>query len=384
MKTETFTYRFAAAVVCLLAQISWAQAKVTVSRIPTGGMQPQTAVDRRGVVHLIYLKGEPAHCDIFYSKSGDDGANWSDPIKVNSQNGSAIAVGTVRGAHMALGKNSSVHVAWMGSDKATPKAPGKMNPMLYTRLRDDGSGFEEQRNLITSRPGVDGGGSVAADESGNVFVGWHAPESIGAGEQSRQVWISRSTDDGKTFAPEVSISDRKTGSCGCCGMRMAFADGKLLVLYRAAAEMTHRGMYLVQVTPDLQHRQSREIAPMEAGTCIMSTAALASRPGVAVAAWETDGQVQWEAISPDASAHDPGAKVKEGRKHPALSVNEAKQVLLVWAEGTGWNKGGSIHWQGYTTGGMPVPGSDGKAGGLGVWGSPTVFPTRIGDFVILY
>jgi hypothetical protein len=347
-------------------------------------MQPQVAVDGHGVVHLIYLKGDPAHCDIVYTKSADDGATWSEPLKVNSQSGSAIAVGTVRGAHLALGKNARVHVAWMGSDKALPKGPGKMNPMLYARLNDNGSTFEEQHNLITSRQGVDGGGSIAADETGNVFVGWHAPQSIGAGEQSRQVWISRSTDDGKTFAPELDVSDPKTGSCGCCGMRMTMADGKLLVLYRGAAEMTHRGMYLLELSSDLQTRHSRLIAPMEAGTCIMSTAAFATTSGTAVAAWETNGQVEWETTSPDATAHDPGPKVAAGRKHPALAINRDKQVLLAWAEGTGWNKGGSLHWQAYTTGGIPVPGPSGNAGGLGVWGSPAAFTTRTGDFVILY
>jgi hypothetical protein len=375
--------RLTAAIVLLLAPSTWAQPKVTVSRIPAGGVQPQVAVDARGVVHLIYLKGEAAHCDVFYCRSADDGASWSEPIRVNSQDGSAIAIGTVRGAHMALGKNGRVHVAWMGSDRALPKAPGKMNPMLYARMRDDGGGFEEQRNLITSRPGVDGGGSVAADESGNVYVGWHAPAAVGAGEQSRQVWIARSTDDGKRFAPEVSASDPRTGACGCCGMRMALAGGKLLVLYRGAAEMTHRGMYLVELSPDLRRLDSREVAPMEAGTCIMSTAALAAAGDTAVAAWETNGQVEWERVS-ETTAHDPGAKAQAGRKHPAVGVNGGNVVLLAWAEGTGWNKGGSVCWQGYTTGGTPVAGLSGRDGGLGAWGSPAVFATRTGSFVILY
>src|SRR4051812_27775524 len=135
---KVIVMRISAIVVCLLAQFAWAQPKITVTRLPAGGMQPQVAVDAQGTVHLIYLKGEAAHCDVFYSKSTDDGTSWSKAIKVNSQDGSAIAVGTVRGAHMALGRNSCVHVAWMGSDKALPKAAGKMNPMLYTRLHEDG------------------------------------------------------------------------------------------------------------------------------------------------------------------------------------------------------------------------------------------------------
>ena len=71
-------------------------------------------------------------------------------------------------------KNGRPHVAWMGSKLAEPRAPGKEAPMLYTRLNDDGTAFEPQRNVIQHAVGLDGGGSVAADAAGNVHVAWHA------------------------------------------------------------------------------------------------------------------------------------------------------------------------------------------------------------------
>ena len=49
------------------------QDRVTVRRIPGGGVQPQAAVDAKGVVHLIYLKGDPTHCDVDYIRSADGG-----------------------------------------------------------------------------------------------------------------------------------------------------------------------------------------------------------------------------------------------------------------------------------------------------------------------
>jgi hypothetical protein len=50
----------------------------------------------------------------------------SSPIRsVNGQEGSAIATGTIRGGHIALGKNGRVHVGWNGSHKADgPKGLG--------------------------------------------------------------------------------------------------------------------------------------------------------------------------------------------------------------------------------------------------------------------
>ncbi|MEO7649520.1 MAG: hypothetical protein ABIZ80_03565, partial [Bryobacteraceae bacterium] len=98
---------------------------------------------------------------------------------MNSQPGSAIAVGTIRGAQLALGRNGRVHVARNGSMAAEPKGTtnpdsGKPGvPMLYAGLDNGGKAFERQRNLMTLSFGLDGGGSIAAGHAGNVYVAWH-------------------------------------------------------------------------------------------------------------------------------------------------------------------------------------------------------------------
>src|SRR5262249_42740732 len=135
---------------------------------------------------------------------------------------------------------------WMGSDKARPKAPGDATPMLYTRLNDAGTAFEPERNLIRAAVGLDGGGSVAADGAGRVYVFWHAPDPGKKGEDNRRVWVTVSADEGKTFAPEKAAYAEPTGACGCCGMR-AFADarGTVYALYRGAKDHEQRDMYLL-------------------------------------------------------------------------------------------------------------------------------------------
>src|SRR5262249_51549302 len=132
-------------------------------RVPNKGIQPQVAVDDKGVLHLIYFLGDPGHGDIFYVRSSDEGATFSRPLQVNSVSESAIAMGNIRGAHLAVGKNSRVHVAWNASGKRVRGNEG----MLYTRLNDEGTSFELQRNVFAAAAGLDGGGSVAADDSGN-------------------------------------------------------------------------------------------------------------------------------------------------------------------------------------------------------------------------
>jgi hypothetical protein len=116
--------------------------RVHLLPIPQAGLQPQASVDDRGILHLVYFNGNPQHGDLFYVRSSDEGANFSSAFRVNSQAGSAIATGTIRGAQTAIGKAGRLHVAWNGSGQAEPK--GSINPdsgepgapMLYSSLND--------------------------------------------------------------------------------------------------------------------------------------------------------------------------------------------------------------------------------------------------------
>src|SRR5205809_2721433 len=77
--------------------------RVTVIRTPDRGIQPQAAIDRNGVVHLIYYQGDPGGGDIFYVRRPPGQTEFSKPIKVNRRPGSAMAMGTIRGAQLAVG-----------------------------------------------------------------------------------------------------------------------------------------------------------------------------------------------------------------------------------------------------------------------------------------
>src|SRR5262249_32405212 len=199
---------------------------------------------------------------------------FHDPLRVNSRPGSVIAMGNIRGAQLALGKAGRVHVAWMGAGNSEPRGPGNSSPMLYTRLDDSGTAFEPQRNLIQKAPGLDGGGSVAADEAGNVYVAWHAPEPDTRGEDNRCVWVTRSSDEGKTFAREQRANADPTGACGCCGMK-AFADmkGRLFVLYRSATDVVHRDIHLLTSTNLGGDFRADKVHAWNVGVCPMSSMA---------------------------------------------------------------------------------------------------------------
>src|SRR5262249_45282386 len=94
-----------------------------VIETPDGGIQPQAAIDDQGVIHLIYFQGDPSGGDLFYRRLELGAERFSQPVRVNSQAGSAIAIGTIRGGQIALGKGGRIHVAWNGATGAQPKNP---------------------------------------------------------------------------------------------------------------------------------------------------------------------------------------------------------------------------------------------------------------------
>ena len=118
----------------------------------------------------------------------------------------------------------------------------------------------------------------------------------------------------------------------------------------------------------------------------MSTMALGEGPNGLVAAWETNGQIYWAKVKPGTSdVTEPQGAPGSGkaRKHPALAVGAQGKTILVWTEGTGWERGGSLAWQVFDEAGKPTEESGRVEGGIPVWGLPTVVATD-GGFMIIH
>src|SRR5271155_6061763 len=82
---------------------------VSVSSVPHGGIQPQIAAEPNGTVHMIYFSGDPKSGNLFYVRSTAFGEAFSRPLRVNSQEGSVTAMGTIRGGQIAIGESGRVH-----------------------------------------------------------------------------------------------------------------------------------------------------------------------------------------------------------------------------------------------------------------------------------
>jgi hypothetical protein len=125
----------------------------------------------------------------------------------------------------------------------------------------------------------------------------------------------------------------------------------------------------------------------ELEACPMSSEAFAHTADATWAAWETAEQVFVTNLSIGSAERitkRPAPGTAERRKHPALAVNDAGELLFVWTEGTGWNKGGGLAWQLFDGSGRALSTEKGQAPGIATWSFAAAYAREDGSFVILY
>ena len=371
------------AVLGAASPVTAAESTVRLTRVPGHGVQPKAMLDHKGTLHLVYLAGDAGGSDVFYTRRKAGDSAFAKPLRVNNSPGSAVAMGTIRGAKLALGQAGRVHVAWNGSHKTGKHGHGA--PMFYTRLKQDGSGFEQERNLMTHTRALDGGGAVVADANGNVQVVWHAaPLDAKRGEDARGVYVAKSSDHGKTFAREVSINPLP-GTCGCCGLD-AFLDrdGRLLTLYRGVRDAQRDMMLLVGNQPAAA--KSLVVGPWEIRTCPMSAATFAQTRGGIAGAWEAKGNIHlgWFGTGKPSVKNSTLIHRQAHQRHPSIAANADGSMLVAWSENTGWKKGGGLAWHIYDAEAKPTNQQGQRPHGVPKWSFPAAVAPPDGSFEILH
>ena len=312
--------------------------------VPDGGIQPQAVLDARGTIHLIYYKGEPSGGDLYYVRRGASDAAFSAPIRVNGDAGSAISAGAVRGGRIALGRNGWVHVAWNAAHPVDRDGM-QVTPMWYSRLAPGSHAFEPQRAIGTHTKYLDGGGTVAADGAGHVYVIWHAAGPV-EGEMHRQLFVAASTDDGTRFAPD-RVLPNAGGACGCCGTAALVDDaGRLQILYRSAADGIHRDATWMTVRASGAQPPIR-LQPWNLPACPMTTFAIAQAADALVGAWVVEQQIYTASLNPvTQAAAAPSAMTGSAvRNHPAVAISKSGERLFAWIEGANRSRDGSLAWE---------------------------------------
>ena len=355
-------------------------AEVRIQRVPESGLQPDAVTDSQGRVHLIYLAGDPKASDIHYVHRSSPSAPWSEPVRVNSQTGSAVAIGTVRGPRLVLAGPDSVAVVWNGSSQAEPKTESSA-PLLWT-IRHGTNAFQPQQNLFGSLAHLDGGAAIASDGRGRVWIVGHAADSReSVSEVARGVYLWRSSDFGKTMSSARRIDTPARGVCACCALTVGFREpNELIVLYRAATGGSERGLIELVSTNGGAHFASRPLDTWTLNECPMTTTRLDA--DARCGAWSTRGVIQLGPLrsgGPPVAVSAPGARAN----HPVIVAGPSGEYLVAWTEGTGWQRGGSLAWVQVDAQGQPR-GAVERQNGVPVWGSLAGVREADGSYTVLY
>src|SRR5260370_16804615 len=76
--------------------------RIRLLRVPESGLQPQMAIDERGILHLVYYTGDAHGGDLFYVRSSNFGANFSTALRINSQPRRPVPPGTLPAPQIPL------------------------------------------------------------------------------------------------------------------------------------------------------------------------------------------------------------------------------------------------------------------------------------------
>ncbi len=229
----------------LLAVASDVQRPASPPRAPRAELGTAAAFAPDGRLLVAYKEG--GH--VVLRASSDEGASWSDPVRVNAQPEAIAADGESR-PHLGFGAQGSVLVSW-----AKPLNKPYTGEIRFARSVDGGRHFDGPQTVhhdaseITHRFE-----SFSATPDGRVLVAWIDKRDQEAAKAARRpyagaaIYAALSTDDGLTFNPEFKLADH---SCECCRTSVVNdRDGMPLVFWRHVFDNSERDHALLRIGAD--------------------------------------------------------------------------------------------------------------------------------------
>jgi BNR/Asp-box repeat len=151
---------------------------------------------------------------ILFSKSTDGGQTWSPSVKINQYDGDCLDDDkTTEGAVPTVGPNGELYVAWAWNNK-----------IWFDYSMDGGTTWLAKDILVAEQPGgwtydvfgisrCNGLPVLDCDRSngphrGTLYVNWSDQRN---GDTDTDIWVSRSTDGGKTWTKALRVNDDPAG-----------------------------------------------------------------------------------------------------------------------------------------------------------------------------
>jgi hypothetical protein len=202
------------------------QASRTILPSPTGQFDPQIVVDPadRQTVYASWLQNNKR--DIIVARSLDFGRSWSFSIAERGREDADKPVLAVRGADVYVGFNHE-------------------EEFFVAASHDAGQTFSRINVNPSNAPGWSLAGGATVDPAGNVYFGWTAYARHQIPTQPVSVYVSRSSDAGKTWStvlldvsgapPSCELQNCETGYLGAQIALTSDASGALYALWNSGA-----------------------------------------------------------------------------------------------------------------------------------------------------
>jgi Secretion system C-terminal sorting domain len=162
-----------------------------------------------------YGSSNPADSsNILFSSSTDEGATWSNTIRINKKAGDCLDEdNTVEGAVPCTGPNGEIYIAWSG-----PLG------IVMNKSTNSGANWMSDDKFVTTQPGgwdygipgiyrANGLPITCCDISngpyrGNIYINWTDQRN---GVTDTDVWMIKSTDGGETWSSVKRVNDDPAG-----------------------------------------------------------------------------------------------------------------------------------------------------------------------------
>jgi hypothetical protein len=303
------------------------------------GDQPSVAVASDGAVYVLWTARVEAKdkqgTDVYLSVSNDRGQSFVSEVKVNDDKEP-----NAHGMHsLAVAKDGRIYAAWLDERNVhqpmpSTKAEGhhmESNREVYVSYSTDGGRtFSANRKVATEAcPCCKTALAVAAD--GTLYAGWRQvlPGSF------RHIAVASSTDGGTTFSKPVIVSDDRWVLQGCpvSGPSLSIdrASGNLKVVWYAAGEGSAPGVYFAVSNDKGDSFSTRQLLSQETvrGTPVLAAnlAVWQGADGIEVKARELGGT--GSALSVASNAELPAATYADDKLFVAYIMTQ-QQKRSIW------------------------------------------------------
>jgi hypothetical protein len=216
----------------------------------------------------------------------------------------------------------------------------------YTRSTDGGKTFAPERNVQDIDVGSDSP-AIVADPTGNVMVFW-LDARIGKEEDNpvaHPILLARSTNNGASFARnEIVKYDFAGRACACCRLEARLSGEDVYLAFRTGFHNI-RDFYLLKGRQTENNFKATRISEdnWKLEGCPMSGADFrVEKTGRVIVSWMSQGKIYWSKTTPTGFAPRIEAPTSEGTaNHPLIVVNRQDVLLL-------WKQSGKLNWARFT------------------------------------